>query len=104
MFYVQSQDPGATETLVAIKALADRYASQTDVVTAIELVNEPASWALAMSEVKQFYYDGWGTIRTDNAYTAVVIHDAFLDIQSYWNGYVLIPCLFGTLSGVQSFQ
>lgn len=43
-----------------------------------------------MSQVKQFYYDGWGNVRTDNAYTAVVIHDAFLDIQSYWNGFMNI--------------
>lgn len=43
------------ETLTAIQNLADRYASQTDVVTAIELINEPANWGLDMSQVKQFY-------------------------------------------------
>jgi glucan 1,3-beta-glucosidase len=76
------------QTLTAIQNLADRYAKDTDVVTAIELLNEPGNWGLDMSQVKQFYYDGWGNVRTDNAYTAVVIHDAFLDIQSYWNGFM----------------
>jgi glucan 1,3-beta-glucosidase len=76
------------QTLTAIQNLADRYAKDTDVVTAIELLNEPGNWGLDMSQVKQFYYDGWGNVRTDNSYTAVVIHDAFLDIQSYWNGFM----------------
>jgi len=76
------------QTLTAIQNLADRYKGDTDVVTAIELLNEPANWGNDMSQVKQFYYNGWGNVRTDNAYTAVVIHDAFLDIQSYWNGFM----------------
>jgi aryl-phospho-beta-D-glucosidase BglC (GH1 family) len=76
------------QTLTAIQNLADRYAKDTDVVTAIELLNEPGNWGLDMSQVKQFYYDGWGNVRTDDSYTSVVIHDAFLDIQSYWNGFM----------------
>ncbi|KAF4633217.1 hypothetical protein G7Y89_g4895 [Cudoniella acicularis] len=75
-------------TLIAIQNLANRYEGDTDVVTAIELLNEPANWGNDMSQVKQFYYDGWGNVRNTNAYTAVVIHDAFLDIQSYWNGFM----------------
>ncbi|CAL3972909.1 unnamed protein product, partial [Diplocarpon coronariae] len=39
----------------------------------------PANWGNDMSQVKQFYYDGWGTIRDSNPDTVVVIHDAFLD-------------------------
>lgn len=41
-----------------------------------------------MGQVKKFYYDGWGTVRDFNKDTAVVIHDAFLDPQSYWNGFM----------------
>ena len=41
-----------------------------------------------MGFVKQYYYDGWGTIRNHNADTAVVIHDAFENIDSYWNGFM----------------
>lgn len=41
-----------------------------------------------MSQLKQFYYDGWGNVRDFNGDTAVVIHDAFLDVQSYWNGFM----------------
>lgn len=73
-------------TLKAVQALADRYASQSDVVTAIELLNEPAHWGNDMSAVKQFYYDGWGNVRTKGQ-TAVVIHDAFLEPKS-WNGFM----------------
>jgi glucan 1,3-beta-glucosidase len=82
------QGDTVTQTLTAIQNLADRYAGDTDVVTAIELLNEPGNWALNMEDVKAFYYNGWGNVRNDNGYTAVVIHDAFLDIQSYWNGFM----------------
>jgi glucan 1,3-beta-glucosidase len=45
------------QTLAAIQNLANRYARDTDVVTAIELLNEPMGPRLDMSQVKQFYYD-----------------------------------------------
>ncbi len=75
-------------TLAAIQLLANYAQDWTDVVTAIELLNEPGSWTLDMDQVKQFYYNGWGDVRTDNQYTVVVIHDAFLNIDSYWNGFM----------------
>jgi glucan 1,3-beta-glucosidase len=75
-------------TLTAIQNLADRYKGDTDVVTAIELINEPANWGNDMDQVKEYYYNGWGNVRNTNGDTAVVIHDAFLDIDSYWNGFM----------------
>lgn len=81
-----TQGDSTSQTLQAIRNLAQRYASQTDVVTAIELLNEPANWGVAIDKIKQFYYDGWGTVRDSNGDTAVVMHDAFLDVQS-WNGF-----------------
>ena len=44
--------------------------------------------ALDMGEVKKYYYDAWGTIRDSNNDTAVVIHDAFQDMDNYWNGFM----------------
>lgn len=77
-----------SQTLTALQNLANRYASATDVVTAIELVNEPMGPELDQSALKQFYYDGWGTIRNSNGDTAVTIHDAFFNPVSYWNGFM----------------
>jgi glucan 1,3-beta-glucosidase len=74
--------------LAAVQVLTKFAQSYTDVVTAIELLNEPGSWALDMDQVKQFYYNGWQDVRNDNEDTIVVIHDAFLDIDSYWNGFM----------------
>lgn len=82
------QGSTVSETLTAITNLATRYQGDTDVVTAIELLNEPLGSSLDLSALKQFYYDGWGNVRNTNAYTAVTIHDAFEDIQSYWNGFM----------------
>ncbi|KAI9838903.1 MAG: hypothetical protein M1819_004111 [Sarea resinae] len=77
-------------TLNVIQSIADRYAWQSEVVTAIELINEPFGPALDTNQIKKFYYDGWGNIRTDNQDTAVVIHDAFEDPLDFWNGFMNI--------------
>lgn len=82
------QGDSTAQTLTAIQNLADRYAGDTDVVTAIELLNEPANWGVDMDALKKFYYDGWGNVRNANGNTAVVIHDAFEDVQTYWNGFM----------------
>ncbi|MCJ1371135.1 exo-1,3-beta-glucanase [Loxospora ochrophaea] len=82
------QGDTVSQTKNAITALAQRYASQTDVVTMIELLNEPLGGSINLDELKQFYYDGWGTIRDSNADTVVMIHDAFQNIDSYWNGFM----------------
>jgi glucan 1,3-beta-glucosidase len=74
------------QTLTAIQMLTDRYASASDVVSSIQLLNEPANWGLDMNVVKQFYYDGWGSVRTKGD-TAVVIHDAF-EGPGWWNGFM----------------
>ena len=86
----QKVDPSGNATKAIIDFLANRYASASDVVTSIELVNEPmgSNGALDMGAVKQYYYDGWGTVRNHNQDTVVVIHDAFQNIDSYWNGFM----------------
>lgn len=76
------------QTLRAIRLLAKRYARMSDVVTSIELMNEPfPQRGVNMDKLKQFYYDGWGTIREYNPNTQVVISDAFQDPPS-WNGFM----------------
>ena len=79
-------------TKAAINGLAQRYALHADVVTAIELVNEPAGgFGVDLGAIQQFYKDGWGVVRASGspaaADTVVVIHDAFQDPQS-WNGFM----------------
>ena len=80
-------DPGAAVTKQSIQDLAARYASNPT-VTMIELVNEPLGSSLDLDQLKKFYYDGWGTVRQNNQDTVVVIHDAFQNIDSYWNGFM----------------
>lgn len=82
-----TQGDTTQQTLVAIKNLADRYASQSDVVTSIQLINEPANWGVDVNAIKQYYWDGFGNVRTANSETAVIIHDAFLGVSA-WNGFM----------------
>jgi glucan 1,3-beta-glucosidase len=71
-----------------IRMLAQKYAlpEYNNVVTAIELLNEPLGVALDMNKVRQYWMDGWGITR-EYGDIAVVIGDAFLDPPS-WNGFM----------------
>ena len=81
------QGDTVAQTLDAINGLAERYRGDTDVVTSIELLNEPLGFSLNLDGVKTFYQDGYDTVRRSTSDVAVVIHDAFQDFQSYWNGF-----------------
>lgn len=78
-----------SQTVQAINGLARRYASQEDVVTSIQLLNEPRGNAVDLGIIKDFYYKGYDAIRYDPVLrdTVVVLHDAFEDFQS-WNGFM----------------
>ncbi|KAI5818578.1 glycoside hydrolase superfamily [Pyronema omphalodes] len=81
--------PGNVEqTKRVIRMLAKKYAlpKWNNVVTAIELVNEPLGPRLDMNQVRQYYYDGWGITR-EYGDIAVVISDAFQPPRS-WNGFM----------------
>ena len=70
-----------------MKVLAERYASNTGVVTAIELLNEPfPDGGVNLDTLRQFYNDGFGNVRAVNGDTAVVLSDAFQGPSS-WNGF-----------------
>lgn len=79
------------QSLNAIDALAKRYLpNDSDVVAAIELVNEPmgVSGAIEMGSIKQYYYDGYGKLDNYKKDTVTVIHDAFQPFASYWQGFM----------------
>jgi len=84
------QGDTVAQTITAIQNLAKRYSGDTDVVTAIELLNEPAGWALSLDGIKNYYNSGYQTVRANAGDTAVCIHDAFQDFQS-WNGFLNQP-------------
>lgn len=67
-----------------------RYASQADVVTSIQLLNEPLGSSLNLDVLKDFYYQGYDAIRFDPVRrdTLVVLSDAFEDFESRWNGFM----------------
>jgi glucan 1,3-beta-glucosidase len=81
--------PGTVnQTLDAIQGLAQRYAKDIDVVTAIELLNEPnIPGGVQVGPLKQFYYDGWGRVRENSQELVVIIHDGFMPPTS-WNGFM----------------
>lgn len=85
------QGDTVAQTVTAIKNLAERYANDSDVVTSIQLLNEPAGFALDLGAIKDFYNQGYEAVRESNADTVVCFHDAFQDFQTSWNGFTAGP-------------
>ena len=82
-----TQGDTVAQTVTAIKNLAERYSGDGDVVTIIQLLNEPAGFALDLNAIKDFYYQGYETVRASNPDTVVCFHDAFQAFDDYWNGF-----------------
>jgi glucan 1,3-beta-glucosidase len=76
----------ATENVMQI--IAKKYASQTDVVAGIELLNEPLMSALSggVDATKAYYQSGFDTVQS-NGGAQVVIQDGF-ENPSQWNGFL----------------
>ena len=79
------------QTRSALEALTKRYAPASDVVTSIELLNEPLGAKLNLDKLRDFYNTGYSTVRKYSESTAVVIQDGFEDVQGYWNGFMNGP-------------
>ena len=80
------QGDSVKQTLNALSKLAQRYKGDTDVVTSIELLNEPLGPQLDLNGVKSFYKSGIQTVRQQSQDYAIAISDAFQDFSTYWNG------------------
>ncbi|KKY25291.1 putative exo-beta-glucanase [Phaeomoniella chlamydospora] len=79
-----------SDTLNAVAALAQRYKGDTDVVSLIEVLNEPltntANTYIQLDELEQFYRDGWGRIHNDaSSDFTVVVHDAFQGVSAWYD-------------------
>jgi glucan 1,3-beta-glucosidase len=79
-------------SLEVVKTMASWYANQTDVVSAIQSLNEPAGYLGGnfLDVLSQYWYDSYGNTRypygTDRQGNAVqVLHDAFQPLD-YWRG------------------
>lgn len=78
------------QTLQVLNTITQKYAQPKyqDVVVGIELLNEPLSSALNLDQLKQFYRDGFGQVRSVSD-TPVILHDAFI-APPKWNGFLSV--------------
>lgn len=92
-------------TVSVLEQIAEMYGQEdyNNVVVAIELVNEPLGPVLNMDEIKQFYNNGWHTIRDTGSDTGVVIHDAFQS-YGYWDNYMPLPDYFNVILDHHDYQ
>ena len=82
------QGDTVAQTLGVVEEMARRYAGPdlADVVAGIQVLNEPAGYALDLERIRQFHRDGYGRIRSHGE-TTVVLHDAFQSPASF-NGFL----------------
>ncbi|KAL8663463.1 MAG: hypothetical protein Q9202_003880 [Teloschistes flavicans] len=76
-----------SQTLTALENLANRYKGDTDVVTTIELLNEPLGSKLDLAGLQDFYSKGYQTVKSASSDFAVTFHDAFQDFSTYWTSF-----------------
>ena len=77
------------QTLAVLNTISEKYGDMEkygDVVTAIELLNEPLGPALDMDVLRQFHRDGFYQTR-EKSKVPVTIHDAFLE-SSEWTEFL----------------
>ncbi|KAH8102402.1 exo-beta-1,3-glucanase [Cristinia sonorae] len=93
-----------------ISQLASMFAGQSDVVTVIAPLNEPAGFVgqSMLDVVRQFWYDSYGTIRfpfgtSQQSNTLVLLHDAFQPL-SYWKGFQTPPQWQGVAMDTHIYQ
>ena len=88
-----------SETLQTIQALTERYAASNDVVTLIELINEPQA---SVGIVESFYNTGYGDVRAITDNLTVAICDMFYG-SAYWNDFNPGPDLIVDMHVYQIF-
>jgi glucan 1,3-beta-glucosidase len=95
------QGDSVAQTLAVLNTISTKYAATQyqDVVSSIQLLNEPLSSKLNFDGIKDFYKKGYEQVRQVSD-TPVVLHDAFVT-PSTWNGF-LSQSDNGAYSGIYS--
>ncbi|KAI5120782.1 hypothetical protein M0805_002409 [Coniferiporia weirii] len=92
-----SNSTNVERTDAIIMTIASMFATDTNVVSVIAPLNEPAGFDgdAVLTVVRQYWDDSYGNIRfpfgsSEQSNTLVLIHDAFQDL-SYWDGFMVAP-------------
>ncbi|KAF5366258.1 hypothetical protein D9758_005687 [Tetrapyrgos nigripes] len=106
----QTKQSNINRTKAVLATIAKMFKDQTDVVTSIQPLNEPAGYYgdAILSPLKQYYYDSYGNIRfpygnnkQGNALT--LLHDAFQGV-AYWNSFMPAPQWQGVAIDTHIYQ
>ncbi|KAF8910117.1 glycoside hydrolase family 5 protein [Gymnopilus junonius] len=106
----QTSQTNVNRTDAIIKTLASMFAGQTNVVSVIAPLNEPAGYdgSQILSVTRQYWYDSYGNIRypygtSQQGNTIVMIHDAFQPL-SYWDNFMPSPNWQGVFIDTHIYQ
>lgn len=73
-------------TISVLQEIATRFtkpAESSAVVSSINLLNEPAGFAMSRETIVDFHRRGYQAVREINADIQIVLHDAFLPLDSW---------------------
>ncbi|THU98415.1 exo-beta-1,3-glucanase [Dendrothele bispora CBS 962.96] len=106
----QTSQDNIDRTNNIIKQLATMFRDQSDVVTAIAPLNEPAGFDgdQILSVTQQYWFDSYGNIRfpfgsSQQGNNVVLIHDAFQSL-SFWSDFMPAPQWQGVAMDTHIYQ
>jgi len=106
----QSSSTNVARTNAVIKRIVTEFQSNSQVVSVIAPLNEPAGFddQQVLDVTRQYWYDSYGNIRypsgtTQPSNTLTLIHDAFQPL-SYWNGFMQSPQFTGVAMDTHIYQ
>ncbi len=73
-------------TISVLQETATRFTTSAEslaVVSSINLLNEPAGFAMSREAIMDFYRRGYRAVREINADIQIVLHDAFLPLDGW---------------------
>ncbi len=82
-------DENVTLSLKVVKEVTEKYgqSNYSDVVSGIQLINEPKASLYDITDIKKYFEDGYEIVRNGSSSTPVILQDSFLDVD-YWNDYM----------------
>jgi len=106
----QTSSDNIGRTNNVIKRIVSEFQSNSQVVSVIAPLNEPAGFdgQQVLDVTRQYWYDSYGNIRypfgtPQQSNTLTLIHDAFLPL-SYWNGFMQSPQFIGVAMDTHIYQ
>lgn len=86
-------------TIEVMEYFFDKYGDESisDIVTSLEIVNEPFAFVIDLNDLEEFYMTAYATARAKGVTANLYFHDGFLPISS-WNWFMNDSSIFPNIT------